>query len=63
MRIFYLTALVLYLASSPTASLAEKDAPSLNPRAEKLLRDIEARRSLPINNKRWKYKTALGLTT
>jgi len=56
MRVFYLAALLLFLAASPTASLAEKNAPSLNPRAEKLLRDIEARRSLPISDKRWKYK-------
>ena len=56
MRSFYLAALLMFLAASPTASLAENEAPSLDPRAQKLLRDIEDRRSLPISDKRWKYK-------
>jgi hypothetical protein len=55
MRIFYLTVLLLYLAAFPTACLAGNGAPSLDPRAEKLLGDIEARKSLPISDERWKF--------
>jgi hypothetical protein len=57
MRIFYLTVLLLYLAAFPTACLAGNGAPSLDPRAEKLLGDIEARKSLPISDERWKFAT------
>ena len=55
MRIFYLRVLLLYLAAFPTACLAGNGAPSLDPRAEKLLGDIEARKSLPISHERWKF--------
>lgn len=55
MRILRLAAVLLYFAASPTASLAESEAPSLDQRAQKLLRDIEARRSLPISDERWKF--------
>ena len=55
MRIFNTAALLLFLAAFPTACLAGNGGPSLDPRAEKLLGDIEARRFLPISHERWKF--------
>jgi len=55
MRILYFTVLLLYLTASPTACLAETGAPFLDPRAEKLIREIEVRKSLPISDERWKF--------
>ena len=56
MRTFCFAVLIHTIAALSAPTTAEETGPAHDPRAEKLLRDIEARRSLPITDKHWSFE-------